>query len=368
MPVLSFLLPAMLMWTSPSSSHHQEWVKVMVDSSCGCVRALAMYVQSKAGVAAAGLGNAQAQGVNGSGMEVGTGASSSRGVGSEGAVREAEAQLGTACQVLYQLLSSVPAVLSAAAAGGNKQAAGAKQGRAWSVRGAGDREALVSMLQGLCCWSACRKAMLAEQQQQHQLGKWESAAVAAAETMLAAVHSSGLQLSALLPAAAVAGLVLLAVQEVPDGTAAAAAAGSPAAALDLLCWGCQVGWCVQVVAAEQQLSASGVGAAVGQGMRVSRVLECALEDWDIDEVEAAWESCLVAAAELLTQPGVGSVLGLVLSGAEGRDGWLGQARQGWRESGTEQVPETRQLAAAAAAVVEGSMGMQLLLQASAAIM
>jgi hypothetical protein len=216
------------------------------------------------------------------------------------------------------------------------------------------------MLQGLCRWSACRKALLqGQQQQQQQWGEGLPVAVAAAGAVLAAVHSSGLRLSALLPAAAVAGHVLLAVQEGPANTAAAAA-------VELLCWGCQVGWCVQLVVAEQQTASDGVGGAVGPGMRLSALLDCVLQEWDVVEAEEVWESCLVAAAELLTQPGMGSVLGRVLSGAEGRDGWLEQARQGWWKVGTAQVPGARQAAAAAAAVVEGSTGMQLLLQASAA--
>lgn len=331
-PVVSFLLPAMLTWTSRHSSHHQDWASFMCRPDNGCVNALAAYLQQSAAAAAAAA----------------AGTSSGMGDGSGTDVRDAEVQLGSVCKLLYQLLSGHSVLLSARAQQPKQQ-----QGALPALQ-ATHKEALLEALQSLCAWSAARAREVqqsAQLTQQHLQAGQLPHAVAAAEAVLGRLHGAALQLPTLLPAAALVGQ-LLAVVEV--------AASDAAAAAELLCWGCEVGWSVQLLAAYQQEAVSS-----SRSGQTSAVLQHMLQVWEVAELEEVWEACLQSMAELLTQHGSGSVFGRVLSSARG-DGWLENAMQGWQESGAEQAPGGGAAASAAAAVVEASMGLRLLLQAVSA--
>jgi hypothetical protein len=234
----------------------------------------------------------------------------------------------------------------------------------------GQREALGAVLQALCNWSGTWQQLLQQQQQALQ-GVQSSGlpgAVGAAEGVLMQLYSGGMQLPTLLPAAALAGQLVGLVQA-PEG-------GAVSSAAELLFWGCKVGWCVQLLVAYQQLQVEAAGAAswgITESLpavqeAIPAVLQQMVQVWEVAELQEVWEVCLGTAAELLTEHGAGSVFGRVFAGAVGADGWLGHAMQGYRGGdGTEEVLLPGQgggvEAAAAAAVVEGSMGMQLLLQA-----
>jgi hypothetical protein len=327
--VISFLLPAMLTWTSKHSSHHQEWVSFMLGADSGCVAALAAYAQDVASAAAAAAAALDSKG--------------SVGFGQSASLRAAEVQLGSVCQVLHQLLTGWSVLLSARAQQAKQQQA------ALPVLTSAQKAALAAALQVLCSWSAGRLRGLQQLAQQVQ----GSDAIAAAQAVLCKLSSSGLQLPALLPAAALSGQ-LLALVEMPVGAATTAAAEAAA----LLCWGCEVGWYVQLSVAHQQQE--GVPCMSG-------AMQHTLQVWEVAELHEVWEVCLESAAELLTQHGSGSVFGKVF-GASLRGGWLKYAMQGWQEVGTENAPGHGDVGiAAAAAAAEASMALPLLLQAAAAV-
>lgn len=334
-PVISFLLPAMLTWTSKHSSNHQEWVSFMLGADSGCLNALATYAQDVAAAAAAA-------------GAVALDAKGSIGFGGSDSLRAAEVQLGSVCQVLYQLLSGRSVLLSARAQQAKQQQA------VLPALTPAQKAALAAVLQGLCSWSVGR---LCGMQQSAQLVQG-SAAASAAQSVLGKLSNSGLQLPTLLPAAALSGQ-LLGLVAFPAGPATAAAE-----AAELLCWGCEVGWYVQLsVACQQQEGASGVPCMLG-------MMQQTLQVWEVAELDEVWEACLQRAAELLTQHGSGSVFGKVF-GSSLRGGWLKDAMQGWQEIGTEQAPGGDvgiAAGAAAAAAVEASMALPLLLQAASAVL
>jgi hypothetical protein len=352
-PVVSFLLPAMLSWTSSHSQHQQGWVQLLLDPSSGCLQALAAYTAQTAAAAAAAAAAAGDAGSNGSSGDSSSG-------GGDGV------QLGSACQVLQQLLGSQSVVLF----GQQASMQGPSTGRRLQSLQQGQREALGAVLQALCNWSGTWQQLLQQQQQALQ-GVQSSGlpgAVGAAEGVLMQLYSGGMQLPTLLPAAALAGQLVGLVQALEGGAVSSAA--------ELLFWGCKVGWCVQLLVAYQQLQVEAAGAAswgITESLpavqeAIPAVLQQMVQVWEVAELQEVWEVCLGTAAELLTEHGAGSVFGRVFAGAVGADGWLGDAMQGYRGGdGTEEVLLPGQgggvEAAAAAAVVEGSMGMQLLLQA-----
>jgi hypothetical protein len=309
----------MLTWTSKNSSHHQEWVSFMLGADSGCVTALAAHVQDVVAAATAAAAALDAKG--------------SVGFGGSDSLRAVEVQLGSVCQVLYQLLSGRGFLLSALA-----QQAGAAVPALTSVQ----KAALAAAQQVLCSWSAGRLRGLQQSAQQVQ----GLDAIAAAQSVLGKLSSSWLQLPTLLPAVALTGQLLV-LLELPAAAEAA----------ELLCWGCEVGWHVQLIMAYQQQ----------EGVHcMSGAMQHTLQVWEVAELDEVWDNCLASSADLLTQHGSGSVFGKVL-GAALKDGWLKYAMLGWGEVSTGTVPGSGDLniAAAAAAAAEASMALPLLLQAAA---
>jgi len=345
--VVSFLLPAMLSWTSKHSDQHQQWVEFMLSPSSGCLDALAAYaVHATTAAASASAARAPAP-------AAAVSSSSSGGVVNDDA-GEAGGHLGSVCQVLFQLLSG-RAVLLSARAQQHKQQQQQQPAAAPCALPAlqpAQAAALSAVLQGLCSWSVeqCQR----RQQEQQQQGPPQASvpqAIAAAEAVLLGLQRMGLQLSTLLPAAALTGQVL----ELVGTPAGGAPAG--AAAAKLLCWGCEVGWSLQLLGAYQQSSA-----AAGSCLAMPRVvLQQLLQVWEVAELDELWEACLLITAGLLTQLGPGSGLHHVLADAGGSGGWLSAAMQGVSVQG----PKSDAVEAAAA-VVDASTSLQLLLQAVSA--
>lgn len=344
-PVVSFLLPAMLMWTCKHHSSYQQWVELMLAPESGCLTALAHYITAMAAAAAA------------TALGVGRGSSSSAGSGDgsgSGVDEGSEAQLGRACQVLFQLLSSRAVVLSARS---GSSSGGAKRKQTASVPptppafDSAQAAALADALQNLCSWSATRHKqlvpLLKQQQQVQSASQLSQPLLAAAQGVLTGVQGIGLALPTLLPAAALVGQ-LLGLAEVNSSPTAAAAV---AAAAELLNWGCHVGWCVQLLVAASAADAAAQSDCGSAPVLLLEQQQQQLELWEVAELEEVWDACLLSAAELLTQHGAGSVFGRVLAA---RDGWLSQA-----------AAADAAAAAAAVVVVEDSPSLQLLLQALA---
>lgn len=326
-PVVSFLLPAMLAWTSQHSTHHQDWVSFLLQPDSGCVTALAACAAQMAAAASgarAAVNSSREGGCGGSDCD-----------GAVDAVAEGEVQLGSVCQVLYQLLSSQEVLLSARA----QQQPGQQRGALPALLPA-QRDSLAAVLDRLCSWACGVWQQEAEIVHEGAAQLTDEPAAAARAVLLrlqSHQHSTGgVQLSTLMPAAGLAGQVL--------GMGVETA--SAASAAQLLCWGCQVGWCVQLTAAASQQEASGQQQVLADEQAVVQHM---LQVWEVAELEEVWEACLQSAAELLTQHGPGSVFGRALRTAAS-GWWLKHAKQAAGED-------------AAAAVVDASMGLQLLLQA-----
>jgi hypothetical protein len=330
---ITFLLPAMLQWTAPHNPQQQQWVACMLDPSSGCLAALAAAVTTAAAGAAAAAAAAAGDGSGGAAAPAAAAEEDRHGL------QAAEMQLGTACQVLAQLLSSVRTVLRAGASTQRHAHASASQaaaGRPGGVLGLGQQQQqlLAAALQPICSWAGVR-------QHQHERALQDNTVAAAAAAValhqLAGLQQVGLELSVLLRVAALAGQLLLTCAQpqlgpaLPAGTAAAAAA--------LLCWGCCGGWCYRVAA------------AAGRGAGGARLLRELGEEWDAAELEEVWEACLMAAAELLVGDasarggGGGGCVGRALTGA------------GWLRLACADAPE-------AADVLRDSVGLQLLAQAA----
>jgi hypothetical protein len=306
-PVVSFMLAAMVMWTSQHSPQHEQWVAFMMDPASRCLQSVA----GLAGQAAAASAAAAAAPLHGS----------SGGDTAAALLQAAEAQLGTACQVLQQLLASVPAVLAHAGSSNTKQ-------QQSGVLGLQEQQsaALAAALEHICAWASVR-------QQQHQA----STAPAVEANLLASLAATGLELSVLLPAAALAGQLL------QRGVVREASAGGAAR---LLVWGCHMGWCFKLA------SAAGRGGGAGGGGTQALLVELA-EVWELADLDELWDAALLAAADAVAARGpAGACVAQALEAA-GQRSWLAAARAGAGAGG-----------AAAAVVVQDSLGMQLLLQAT----
>lgn len=339
--VVSFLLPAMLSWTSKHSDQHQQWVEFMLSASSGCLDALAAYaVHATAAAGAPAPAAGSSSSISSTGIDDDAG--------------EAGSHLGSVCQVLFQLLSGRAVLLSARAQQHKQQQQPAAAPCALPALQPAQAAALSAVLQGLSSWSVgqCQRRQQVQQQQQGSPQASVPQAIAAAEAVLLGLQAMGLQLSTLLPAAALTGQLLELVEPPPAG-----GGGAGAAAAKLLCWGCEVGWSLQLLAAYQQSSAAG-------GSFLPRVvLQQLLQVWEVAELEELWEACLLISAGLLTQLGPGSGLHHVLADARGSGGWLSAAMQGLSVQGP-----TSDAGEAAAAVVDASTSLQLLLQAVSATM
>ncbi|KAF8071112.1 hypothetical protein HT031_001194 [Scenedesmus sp. PABB004] len=266
-----FLLPALLSWTAPSSEAAQHWAGVLLAPGGGCLEALCGFAAAQAAAAAAA-----------------TAAAAGAGAGADSAGAEqhaAEARLGPACQVLLQLLASVPAGLAP------QQAAARLQD--------GQLAAPAQLLRALAAWGGVRRAQAAAAAAAAGAPASGDDAVAAAGGALAALVRARVGLASLLPAAALAGLLLLQLGAARCAPLAPADADGAAA---LLAWGCEAGWSCQLVAAARELAAGAPGAAPPPlGTVAAAAAAAALEAWADAELGDAWDACLSATAELLVE-------------------------------------------------------------------
>jgi hypothetical protein len=343
-----FLLPALLCWTAPSNGSQQQWTAVLLAPGSGCLQALAGFASGAVAAAAALAGSLAA-----AGQLVTSGSSSSRSSSSSGALdelRSVESQLGTACQVLHQLLASLPAARS--------QQQQQQQGMGPTDLREEHLQQLTLLLQQLGSWAAVRHNQ--QQQQQQQLAVDEastttSAAVSTAAAFLQSVQTVWLELPVLLPAAALTGqlLTLLAAKPVAD-------AGREYGGATLLAWGCEAGWSYQLLNMSQQQEQY-AGGSFRRGSSGLQELLMQLQDaWMSADLGEVWDACLSAGADLLVEGQCSSLL-QVLAGAA----WMQEAAHTVAAmDASVAAGRSQQLAAAVTqTVLEDNMALQLLARA-----
>jgi hypothetical protein len=331
-----FLLPALLCWTAPSSAGQQHWAAVLLAPGNGCLLRLAGFAGGAAAAAVKLAGSLAAAGqlVQGS--------------SAVDELRSLESQLGMACQVLHQLLASLPA-------------ARARQQQQQSTAPTELQEehlqALAPLLQQLTSWAAVRSQQQQQQQQQATPKgscNWP-AAVGAAVVSMRSLQAASLELPVVLPAAAVAGQLLALLAARPAST------GSQHAGILLLAWGCEAGWIYQLCSAWQQQQQL-AGTASMHGSRDLGGLLVQLQDvWLNADLSETWDACLSHAAELVVEGKSGSLLQLLAEAA-----WMKEAAQAvaavdaMATSGHQQLTE---VVAATQVVLEDNMALQLLARA-----
>lgn len=277
---VSFLLPALLSWTHSSSARQLQWVDVMLQDDGRCLSALADFIVQL------------------------TMAAQSAGSSSADVLAETDARLGTACLVLQQLLSTLPAAVAVQQTKAQAISAERSALQQSSTAAAGlpvrSLQALMPVLQDLSSWGCGRM----QQQQQKQRLHSTSAETAAAE-FLQSLQAVGLDLGIILSAAAVTGHLLLLASGVDDIAAPGTNPGHLEAAGKLLSWGCEAGWSNYVL---NKWRGSHQGSDITPET-VDQLLERASTLLDIHELEELWEACLSSTAELVLTKSAMHILG-----------------------------------------------------------
>jgi hypothetical protein len=331
-----FLLPALLCWTAPSNAS-QQWTAVLLAPGGGCLQALAGFAGGAAAAAAALAGSLDAAGQ----------LITSRGSSNSGALDEllsVESQLGTACQVMHQLLASIPAART-------------QQQQQQQGAGLGDLheqhlQPLALLLQQLGSWASVRHK---QQQLQQTVDKGSSASPAAVSTAAACLQSLQtlwLELPVLLPAAALTGHLLSLLAAKP------ADAGKERAGALLLAWGCEAGWSYQLLDTWQQPDRA---ARVDTRHGLQELLMQLQDAWLSADLGEVWDACLSVAADLLVEGQCSSLLNMLAGAA-----WLQEAAQAVAAMDATVADGRRQQLEADAVtrvVLEDNMALQLLARA-----
>jgi hypothetical protein len=332
-----FLLPALLCWTAPSNASQQQWTAVLLAPGSGCLQALAGFAGAAAAAAAALAGSLAA-----AGHFVAPGCSSS---GALDELRSVESQLGTACQVLHQLLASLAA---------------ARTQQQQQQRGGGPIELqeehlqpLTLVLQQLGSWAAVRHKQ--QQEQQQQVVDQASTTYSAAAAFLQSAQAVWLELPVLLPAAALTGQLLTLLADTP------ADAGRGHHGAVLLAWGCEAGWSYHLLDMWQQQEHA-AGANIRRGSSALHELLMQLQDaWLSADLDEAWDACLSVAAELLVEGRCSSLLQMLAGAA-----WMKEAAHAVAEMDASVAASRSQQSEAAAVthmVLEDNTALQLLARA-----
>jgi hypothetical protein len=348
-----FLLPALLCWTAPSSSSQQQWAAVLLAPGNGCLQRLASFAGDAAAAAAGLAGKLAASGE----LALGSGSGSSSSGGALDEMRSVESQLGTACQVLQQLLASLPAARS------RQQQQQQQQNMPPVSLQEEHYQELTPLLQQLGSWGLVRCQQQQQEQEQQTDRKARSlgpAPVSAAAEFLQSQLAVCLELPVVLPAAALAGQLLALL------TASSAGTHSNRNGAQLVAWGCESGWSYQLCNAwQQQQQRQQQGAAGAARMDYSRALDWLLlqlqDAWLSAELSEVWDYCLSQAAELLVEGRCGSML-QVLAGAA----WMKEAAQAMAAADANASgghPQLGELDEASQLVLEGTMALQLLARA-----
>lgn len=283
---VSFLLPALLMWTSSSNSQQQHWVAALLAEDQGLAE-LGRYTASIA-AAAAGSG-----GVN-------------DGRNSTGALEQStaveEGLLGTACQVLQQVLSSLPTATAQPSQRQYKQQA---------------LQTLVPVLDSVCKWANTCIPL------QHCR---PGAPAAVALGLLQAMSRVPWRLPVLLAAASFTGRLLVLLRALQSaglaaGPSAASSAAQPTLSADvissagqLLCWGCAAGWSCQLMQVlqdglQQESDQEGpndtlLSNLLQEGIQMDMfesIMSWMEPIWEDAELGELWDVCLDTAADLLLE-------------------------------------------------------------------
>jgi hypothetical protein len=219
-------------------------------------------------------------------------------------LRSVESQLGTACQVLHQLLASLPAARTQQQQRGGVPIELQKE----------HLQPLTLLLQQLGNWAAVRQKQQQEQQAVDQASTTYSAALSTAAAFLQSAQTVWLELPVLLPAAALTGQLLKLLADRP------ADAGRLYCGAILLAWGCETGWSYQQLNMWQQQEHA-AGANIRLGSSALQELLMQLQDvWLSADLGEAWDACLSVGADLLVEGRCSSLLQMLAGAA-----WMKEA-------------------------------------------
>lgn len=341
-----FLLPALLSWTSSSSPSHRQWVDVLLDARTGCLQVLTAFAREAAATA---TGLASMAGA----AQFPSSSSSSGGCTSDAEcllleLQSVESRLGTACLVLHQLLSSLPAA-RAWQQGITGSSRAAEQQRAQDAY----MQPFAVLLRQLGSWAALRIKQHQQRQQQGGVIAVEGPpAVRAAAAFVSSLEAVQVELPVLLPAAALAGQLLVQLAGRAAGAGPSMGTCNEDAAAQLQCWGCEAGWSYNLLEAWQEEVAQQAAPHVRHRKLDWEALLGQLRDaWLGADLATVWDACLTSAAELLVERLCDSMGHGLLDAA-----WVREAVQ------AAAADQDRQ-SAAARALVENSMALQLLVKA-----